>query len=97
MFGLTGYSVYFKYEPLDGAFGEIRFGVNGQSVAVVLNSNLPEKEKPHKDIRRTAKHEAIHLLLTRLESNARWRHTSKEEIDESAEELVIKLEGLIKD
>jgi len=44
----------------------------------------------------SAKHEAIHLLLCRLENNAKWRYISKEEVDEAVEELVVKLEELIK-
>jgi len=95
LFGLTGHKVYFKYEPLDGRFAEIAI-TSGVMVATVrLNSNLPDKDKPFKDIKRDAKHEAIHLLLGRLEGNARYRYSSEAEIDEASEELVNKLEGLI--
>jgi len=94
-FGLTGYQVYFKYEPLDdGSFAQIVNDRN-QSATVTLNSSLPDRSKPFKDVRRSAKHEAIHLLLWRLENNAKWRYASKEEIDEAVEELVYKLEKLI--
>ena len=95
-FGLTGYKIYFRYEPLNSTFAEIRFGEHDQVATVALNSNLPEKDKPFKDIKLTAKHEAIHLLLHRLESNARWRYSSASEIDEADEELVVKLEQLIR-
>ena len=94
-FGLTGYKVYFKYEPLEHSFAQITMGEKSQVITVGLNSDLPDKDKPFKDIKGSAKHEAIHLLLYRLESNARWRYSSKEEIDESVEELVVKLEELI--
>jgi len=94
-FGLNGYEVYFKYEPLEKNFAEIRFGERTQVAIVVLNSNLPDKDKPFKDIKQDAKHEAIHLLLYRLESSAKWRYASEAEMDEAVEELVIKLEDLI--
>jgi len=95
LFGLTGYKVYFKYEPLDGKFAEIAI-TSGVMVATVrLNSNLPDKDKPFKDIKRDAKHEALHLLIARLEGNGKYRYSTEAEIDEAGEELVVKLEDLI--
>ena len=94
-FSLTGYKVYFKYEPLDNCFAYIKIN-QGEMVATVrLNSNLPDKDKPFKDIKRSAKHEAIHLLVGRLEQNARYRYSSENEIYEAVEELAFKLEGLV--
>ena len=65
------------------------------NATVRLNSKLPDKDKPFKDIKKTAKHEALHLLLMRLENCARARYLIEDEIDESIEELVYKLEDLI--
>ena len=62
---------------------------------VRLNSELPGKDKPFKDVRTSAKHEAIHLLISRLEKNGRYRYIAENEIYEATEELVIRLEGLI--
>ena len=94
-FGLTGYKVYFKYEPLNGRFADIAI-TSGVMVATVrLNSNLPNKDKPFKDIKRDAKHEALHLLIGRLENNGKFRYSTEAEIDEASEELVIRLENLI--
>ena len=63
---------------------------------VRLNSKLPDKDKPCKDIKRSAKHEALHLLVSRLELNGRFRFSTDNDIFECTEELVVKLEGLIK-
>jgi len=93
-FGLTGYRIYFKYEPLD-SFAEITVGQNDMVATVTLNSDLPSRDKPHKDIRQSAKHEALHLLLSRLEHRACTRYLIEYELDESVEELVFKLEDLI--
>ena len=94
-FGLTGYKVYFKYEPLENSFADIHIN-QGEMVAIVtLNSKLPEKDKPFKHIKRSAKHEALHLLVGRLEQNARFRYSSENEIYEATEELVFKLEELV--
>ena len=94
-FGLTGYKVYFKYEPLEDHFAEITISQGNMVATVRLNSKLPDKNKPHKDVRRSAKHEALHLLVGRLENNGRYRYCSENEIYEATEELVFKLEELI--
>jgi len=96
-FGLTGYKAYFKHEPLQESFANITASQSTMVATVRLNSKLPEEDKPFKDIKRTAKHEAIHLLLERLVSNAKYRYAAATEIDESAEELVYKLEELIEE
>ncbi len=94
-FGLTGYRVYFKYEPCEG-FADIFVDPESMVATVRLNSELDEEDKPFLDVKRSAKHEAIHLLTNRLESLARTRYTNPDEIYKVAEELTIKLEELIK-
>lgn len=96
-FGLNGWQVYFEYKPLEDSFANITVSYRLQSATAQLNNKLPDKDKPFKDIKRSAKHEALHLLLSRLEGNARHRYASEDEITESIEELVVKLEGLIQD
>lgn len=94
-FGLTGYKVYFMHEPIEGSFASISIN-QGEMVATVrLNSSLPDKDKDFKDIKGSAKHEALHLLVGRLEQNARYRYPSENEIYEATEELVFKLEELV--
>jgi len=95
LFGLTGWGVYFKYEPLEKSFADIYINLEDMVATIRLNSKLPDKDKPHKDIKRSAKHEALHLLVGRLEFNGRYRFVSDGEISESSEELVRKLENLI--
>jgi len=95
-FGLTGYRVYFKYEPIGECFANITVNQNEMVVTARLNSNLPETDRQHRDVGQSAKHEAIHLLLFRLEHRAISRYNvSEEEIYETVEELVFKLEDLI--
>jgi hypothetical protein len=94
-FGLTGYKVYFKYEPLECHFACVEVNLDNMVATVTLNSELPDKDKAFKDIKTTAKHEAIYLLLARLEKNGRYRFVTETEIYETTEELVHKLEHLI--
>ena len=96
-FGLTGYRVYFKYEPIDIGFASIRINQGDMVVTASLCSNLLDKDKPYEDITVSAKHEALHLLIGRLAEDGRYRYSSETEISEAAEELVYRLEGLIPD
>jgi hypothetical protein len=95
LFGLNGYRVYFKHEPIEEHFAEIEVDQGNMAALVRLNSNLPDKDKPYKDIKQSAKHEAIHLLVSRLEKNGRCRYISSGEMYEATEELVFRLENLI--
>ena len=47
------------------------------------------------EIEMVAKHEVIHLLLGRLSTNARMRYVGGDDLEESEEELVRKLEKLL--
>jgi len=93
-FGLTGYKVYFKHEPLD-SFADIRINQGDMVATIGFNSDLPDKDKPFLDVKCSAKHEALHLLIGRLEMAGHYRYSSEHEIWEASEELVHRLEGLL--
>lgn len=97
VFGLTGYRIYFKAEPLEKSFADISIDQEQMVATVRFNSKLSAKDKPHQDIKRDARHEALHLLIGRLEMNGRYRHASSGEIYEATEELVNRLGDLIPD
>ena len=94
-FGLSGYQVYYKHEPDEGAFASIHIDQGEMVSTTRLNSNIPDIHKPFKDPKGSAKHEALHLLVGRLEAIAFRRFTTEVEIYEATEELVHKLERLI--
>ena len=93
-FGLIGYKVYFKYEPLD-CFANIT--TNDMVATVGLNSRLLAKDKPFLNVKQSAKHEALHLLLSKLDDLAYNRFINKDQIYEAVEEIVFKLEELVGD
>ena len=95
LFGLTGYKVYFKYEPVGDRFAGIIVKQGVQVAVARLNSQLDDGDKPFRNIKKDAKHEAIHLLIHRLADNGKYRFSTEAEIDEACEELVVKLEDLI--
>jgi len=96
-FGLDEYKVYFKHERLDGCFANLTVSQCDSIATVRLNSKLPPKDIPHRGIRQSAKHEALHLLLFRLEDRALDRYIREGELYEIIEGLVFKLENLVRD
>ena len=95
IFGLTGYQVYFHHEPREGCFSAITIDQSQMLAIVTLNSDVPPEHWRHRNIKEIAKHEALHLLAGRLQEAALNRYSTEEQILEAAEELVVRLEGLV--
>ncbi len=95
-FGLSGYQVYFEHKPLTDSFAELTTQ-EGMVATATLTTTIEDSNVKHKDIQKSAKHEAIHLLINRLEYLALNRFSTREEIFEADEELVNKLCTLIGD
>jgi hypothetical protein len=94
LFGLTGYKIYFKHEKLDSdSFADICVDQTLMVATVRLNND--GKDEEFLDVERSAKHEAIHLLINKLQDLARDRYAKEEDITMATEEIVFKLEGLI--
>lgn len=96
-FGLMGYEVFYKHKPIDGVYASINANTGEMVATTTLNSKLSDDAKPFKNVKLSAKHEALHLLISRLENNGRCRFMSDGEMYEAAEELVNKLCLLIPD
>ena len=96
-FGLDGYKVYFKFEPIEDCFADITADQRQSCVTIRVNSEVPPADVEFADVKVHAKHEAIHLLVKRLSARAYERHVRGDEIYEAEEELVRRLEKLIPD
>ena len=94
LFGLTDYEIYFELTPLDGACANITMQEWYKNATVRLDRYHALNDKKE-DIKAHARHEAIHLMLSRLQHEAFGRHTSEDSINLSVEGLVRKLEKLI--
>ena len=95
LFGLSDWKVRFKHGDSDEYYASIEPDFGQQTAIVFLNTNLPVKDREFKDIKGSAKHEAIHLLLARLEGEARTRYTNPPAVTEALEATVHRLEGVI--
>ncbi len=93
-FGLTGYTVTFAHADLPGRHAEITINEHDRVATAKLHIRTAEQKKEC-PVLVVAKHEAIHLLLSRVQEITYTRYTSEAEIETAIEELVVKLETLI--
>ena len=93
--GLTDYQVYFKHEYTRNAFSTLENYEPGKIITVVLTTELNGFDAEVFNPSTSAKHEAIHLLLARIQYLAGSRYITESSIDEEVEGLVRKLEVLL--
>lgn len=91
LFGLTGWDVKFEIRALNGSLAELCYRSNECVATASLNKFFAVGE----DIKKTARHEAIHLLLARYDFIASARYISPDELIQANEEIVVKLTELI--
>ena len=90
--GINGYRIDFEHKVLENSYAEVCINQMGHSCTVMYALNvvddlmgLPEEH---------AKHEAIHVLLSKLAFLGEERYTGSSEIDDEIERLVRILERL---
>lgn len=92
MFSLGEYTVTFEKKKLTDCYAKINAEAEG-CIATVTVSDMKEWTDDMVDL--VAKHECIHLLLTRLTEIGSRRFTSQEEIDAENERVACILEKLL--
>lgn len=98
LLGLTGWDVFYKFEPIDDSvLARVMYMANDCGATVIFNSALSPQLLAQMDmnILKTAKHEAIHLLLARYDHIATCRFVTPDELSQANEEIVVKLTDLI--
>lgn len=93
--GLLDYKVAFAFEPLNGVYADIAVNQTGKIAMVRLSSELDDAVVDGLDVEGSAKHEAIHLLLSRLCWLGTARYLNDGEIPEEDERIVRRLEKVL--
>ena len=94
-FGINDWQIYIDQCKLDNARACLARNLKGRAATAWLTTEWDEKIK-EKDLKATAKHEALHLLIGRVAELAQQRFVSSSEFFEAEEELVQKLDRLIR-
>ena len=90
LLGLNGWDVSFSKKTLNSV-AQICYVTNDCNAEVVLGATFPRGT----NIKKTAKHEAIHLLLARYDYLATARYVNPEELIQANEEITVKLTDII--
>ena len=96
-FGLLGYDVYFGTKKMPNTFASLGTDQMTRVCNAYFSVGLDKTNRKDSNPPADAKHEAIHLLLSRLQWLARCRYIGEEEIKEEVEGLTIKLTKLLPD
>ena len=92
--GINGWKYYFKHQKLTDARASCSIDLTARVATFFLNKNFSDKFTDV-DICSSAKHEALHLLVGRLDCVARHRYINESETNEAVEELIRSLEKII--
>lgn len=92
--GLTDYHCAIRHEFVEGCFGGIIADHAGKIVTVKFSTEIPDHDRDVYDPPRTARHEALELLLARLENIARCRYCFPDDITEERHAVIRRLENL---
>jgi len=90
LLGLKSWNVFFKCTKLnDGVAANIDYDTDSRCAEVSLNTI-----KYVVDLKRSAKHEAFHLLLADLYESARDRFVDEKTLNKNEEAVIVALEKL---
>lgn len=97
IFELHNWRISFSMEDIGDPIAKIVTDPTGYIATFYLNSiwDDPVYQYTRENLKQTALHEVIHLLLMRLTGTAQARFVSKSELDEAEEEVVRKLEYML--
>jgi len=93
---LDNWEVHYDWQESKENRASCISNLNGYIITLLLSKKWENYEKvSDSDICQVAKHEVIHILMARFSTNAKSRYVSSDDMEESGEELVRKLEKLL--
>jgi hypothetical protein len=95
LLGLHDFQVYFKHKSLERCFANCVVNCTDRCATVSFGTELEDEDFEDSDPVKSGKHEALHLLIHKLEWLADHRFVTQEQIDTEVEGLVNKLVDLI--
>jgi len=97
-FGLLQWRVEYKHEALEDSYAVSDMSFTGKCMEVTLATHWTKSRPPDStELRRLAKHEAVHALLHGLYWHAKARFIQPDTLNEVEESIVRTLDRLIPD
>lgn len=98
--GLNSTAFFFYHEDLEGCYANNGGNLVNRTVSFSLNTSWEEsggRLLNEKELKKTAKHEVIHMLLAELSACAYERFLTEVTVDRAVETLTVNLENIIPD
>jgi len=98
-FHLGYWEVDYYLQKLDNADGRISANYIACRVSIFLDTSivLTNNDTIEEVIEYTAQHEVLHLLFSNISALARSRYATEDEINKTEEELVVKVQHILKE
>jgi len=93
LYGMGRFNVYYELKKLGAVYATCNMA--GRTVTIALNAELDEFAAEHVDLRRTAKHEVIHMII--MDYDFTHDNAGVREADDYHEGLVVLLTKMMRD
>ena len=91
--GLKSWKVYYQFKKLDNCFGRCQWDFSGRVATITLAMEFPKPfDNLEQQIKETALHECLELLLSPLTDLAITRGFSRDEFDKEMHSIIRTLE-----
>lgn len=95
LLGLVGWDILYSFHDLkEDVFGNISYNIDSRKARIRLNSVWPIEEYCVDQIRQTAFHEVMELLLGRIKCLGEFKYTREDEINEEIHNLIRIMENV---
>lgn len=94
--GLKGWKVFYEFKPLKNCFGQANWDYSGMVATITLATDFPKPlDNLEKQIKETALHECLELLLAPLRTLAQSRDWDGVVFDRESHSVIRTLEKLL--
>ncbi|MBV6341043.1 hypothetical protein [Candidatus Magnetobacterium casense] len=97
LLGLKGWRVFYEFSTLSDSFGQCQWKYEGRVAKITLCNDFPKPyENIYDEIKRTAMHECLELLLSPISDMAEDRTWSKADFEKEIHSIIRTLEEILR-
>lgn len=96
LLGLKSWKVYYQFKPLKDAFGNAQWSYSGRVATITLATDFPKPfDNLEQQIKETALHECLEILLSPLTSLAQDRTFDQVDFNKEVHSIIRTLEKVV--
>lgn len=94
-FGLVNWRISYEFHKINGALGLCATFCCDRVAAISLSTEFEDTDNLNNDIKKTAFHEVMELMISPLNACAKSRYITESEIDEARHDIIRRLENVV--